>query len=301
MVIKLSWLFTIIAIIGLVTATLLGYAVYRITKPKPVPVVKIPDKKITIIEGWTNDDIALYLEKQLGISQKDFNVAQESFNVSDFDFLASKPSQATLEGFLFPDTYLVLEQSTANAVIEKFLNNFAIKLANAQGDLKPSASGHFVIPGYESISVGGKQGFSIFELVTLASILERETGRDVSAGSNDSKERLEEERKVVAGIFYNRLLAGQALQSDATVNYVTGKKTASLSLDDTKIQSLYNTYLHAGLPPGPISNPSLSSLTAVFNPIKTDYYYFLHKQPSGEVVYSRTFNEHVQNKNRYLK
>jgi len=298
---RFSLLLIALAIGGLIAFTFLGYAAYIITRPKLAPVVQVPDKKITIIEGWNNQEVGVYLEKQLGISQTDFVESQKSFSAEDFDFLSSKPAKATLEGFLFPDTYLVLEQSTAAQVIEKLLNNFALRLSTAQGDLEFGSNGRFTIPGYENVTINGKKGLSVFDLVTLASILERETGRDVSAGSSDSKQRLDEERKVVAGIFYNRLLASQALQSDATINYATGKNVAAPSLADTQVKSLYNTYLHAGLPPGPISNPSLSSLMAVFHPIRTNYFYFLHKQPSGEVVYSRTFEEHVSNKNKYLK
>jgi UPF0755 protein len=92
-----------------------------------------------------------------------------------------------------------------------------------------------------------------------------------------------------------------ALQSDATVNYATGKNLPSPTLADLEVNSPYNTYKHRGLPPGPISNPSLSSLMAAIYPAETDYLYFLHKQPSGEPVYSKTFEEHVANKLKYLK
>ena len=112
---------------------------------------------------------------------------------------------------------------------------------------------------------------------------------------------LDEERRIVAGIFYNRLNAGMALQSDATINYFTGKNDPSPLLEDLEKNSPYNTYKNRGLPPTPIGNPSLSSITAVLNPTNTDYFYFLHKQPSGEPVYSRTFEEHVANKQKYLK
>lgn len=277
------------------------YFVYKANRPKPAPVALEPDKKITIIEGWSNAEIQKYLERQLGITSVQFKDANQLFSSDDYSFLSSKPAKASLEGFLFPDTYLVLPDSSAEEVFAKMLQNFATKLGKAQGSLQPNGSGWFVIEGFSGLTVNGKLGISLYELITLASIVERETGRDVSAGNQDSQARLDAERKVVAGIFYNRLLIGQALQSDATVNYATGKSEAAPSITDTRIPSLYNTYLHAGLPPGPIANPSLSSLIAVFSPVKTEYYYFLHKQPSGEVVYSKTFAEHSINKQKFLK
>jgi UPF0755 protein len=289
------------AILTLVIGLPVAYFAYKISRPKPVPVTQVPDKKITIIEGWSNTEIQKYLERQLGISSTQFKEANQSFSSDEFSFLASKPVKASLEGFLFPDTYLVFPDSTAEEVFTKMLENFGKKLVKAQGELQPNSSGRFTIESYPGLVINGKPGISLYELIILASIIEGETGRDVSAGNLDSRQRLDAERKVVAGIFYNRLLIGQALQSDATVNYATGKSEAAPSLTDTQTPSLYNTYLHAGLPPGPIANPSLSSLIAVFSPVKTEYYYFLHKQPSGEVVYSKTFAEHTINKQKYLK
>jgi UPF0755 protein len=92
-----------------------------------------------------------------------------------------------------------------------------------------------------------------------------------------------------------------ALQSDATVNYVTNKNNPTPTLEDLDTESLYNTYKYRGLPPGPIASPSLSSLLAALYPTDSEYFYFLHKQPSGEPVYSKTFEEHTQNKFKYLK
>lgn len=276
------------------------YAIQRRHRA-PEPIAVVPDTKVTIIEGLAISEVATSIEKQLGIPKATFEQAVKNFEASEYDFLKSKPAKSSLEGFLFPDTYLFAPTSTSEEIIERMLGGFEVRFAQAQGSLKPNANGVFIISGYENLSINGKRGMTIYELVTLASIIERETGRDVSKGTADSRERLDTERRTVAGIFYNRLGIGQALQSDATINYATGKRVASPSLEDLDVESLYNTYEHAGLTPGPISNPSLSSLEAVLHPIKTNYFYFLHKQPSGEVVYSRNFDEHVRNKNLYLK
>ena len=119
--------------------------------------------------------------------------------------------------------------------------------------------------------------------------MEKESGGKGSPSQNIS---LDQERKMIASVFYNRLMIGKALESDATVNYATGKSSPGASSEDLQVNSPYNTYKYPGLPPGPICNPSLGSIQAVLAPIKTDYYYFLHHQPSGEVDFSKTFEEH---------
>ena len=243
---------------------------------------------IRITEGWNNKEIADYLEKQGIVSAKDFMKYQAEFDSKGYWFLRDIPNGFDIEGFLFPDTYRlfasvkVAEPKTASeTIIRKLLGTFAAKVPENAEDLAK------------------KQGLSLYEAITLASIVENETGRN--AVSAEQKKLLDEERGIVAGIFYNRLKIGQALESDATVNYATSKNLPSPTLEDLQINSPYNTYKYPGLPPGPISNPSLSSINAVLNPTVTDYFFFLHKQPSGEPIYSKTFEEHVQNKFKYLK
>jgi len=126
----------------------------------------------------------------------------------------------------------------------------------------------------------------LFEVVNLASIVEHEV--------SDSQQR-----RAVAGIFYNRLSADIGLQSDATVNFITGKSERRPTADDLEIDSPYNTYKYRGLPPGPISNPSLDSLEATVSYDHNDYLYFLHNQ-AGEIYYAKTFEEHQKNRELYL-
>ncbi len=281
-----------IAIIGALILSSIGIGIKyqrrqeRLRKAEEAKKLKAPEVNVTIIEGWNLEEIGSYLEKQGLVSKKDFLLTQKSYNSSAYDFLTSKPKTQGLEGFLFPDTYRVLKPetpgtTTAAQVIKRALDNFDLKLTEKmREDIKSS-------------------GLSLYEIVTLASIIEKETGRNVQTTAG--KEQLQEERKMVAGVFYNRLNSGVALQSDATINYITNKNEPAVTLEDTQIDSPYNTYKYQGLPPGPICNPSLSSLIAAIYPTATDYFYFLHKQPSGEIVYSRTFEEHIENKNRYLK
>lgn len=293
--------FILLILFSLFLGAFFTYRSFKQHQAKRAAPVVLPDKTITLIEGWNEEEINKYLQNRVGVTAGSMIEAEKSFNSEQFQFLESKPKNATLEGFLFPDTYRVSAEPTAQEIVGKLLANFQIKFEQASSQVEKNQSGRFIIPGYEKLKINGLPGMSIYNLVTLASILERETGRDISAGGSDSRTRLLEERKIVAGIFYNRLMSGQALQSDATVNYATGKSAAAPSYNDLEVNSLYNTYKHAGLPPGPIASPSLSSLEAVLMPTKTDYYYFLHKQPSGQVVYAKNFNEHVRNKQLYLK
>jgi len=227
---------------------------------------------ITVIEGWNNKEIAAYLQSQNLFSQEEFLV-EVGKNLSDYvsryDFLADKPANIDLEGYLFPDTYRVYKNATPREVTIKILDNFNEKLTE---DLRSKIK---------------DQGKSIFEIITLASIIEKEV-------------RNPADMKMVADIFYKRLKDGMALQSDATVNYVTGKGLVQPTAEDLKINNPYNTYIYAGLTPGPISNPGLNAIMAAIEPTPNLYYYFL-TTPEGEVIYANTYKEHLQNKARYLQ
>jgi len=242
---------------------------------------------IRIPEGWDIDQIAENFQEKNLISKKVFLTELSKTNLSKYTKINSKPKNVGLEGFLFPDTYRIFKPTgendteAAQEIIGKALSNFELKFTN---EMEKQAK---------------NMGYTVYEIVTLASILEKETGRN--AVTEEQKKTLDEERKIVAGIFYNRLKIGMALQSDATVNYVTKKSNPTPTLEDLATESLYNTYKHRGLPPGPIASPSLSSLLAALYPTDSEYFYFLHKQPSGEPVYSKTFEEHTQNKFKYLK
>ncbi len=252
---------------------------------------KAEEITIRIIEGWSNQEIGEYLEKQSIVPANVFLKSTLDFNTSEYENRLPVEVKTNLQGFLYPDTYRLFKSisdpkiTTATEAVKTIINK---QLETFIKRLPEDAS-----------TKAKKQGISLYEAITLASIIEKETGRNATTAS--SKTNLDEERKIVAGIFYNRLRIKMALQSDATINYITGKNDPSAELLDLEIISPYNTYKHRGLPPTPIGNPSLSSISAVLEPANTDYLYFLHKQPSGEPVYSKTFEEHVKNKLKYLK
>lgn len=187
-----------------------------------------------------------------------------------FSFLIDLPQNSSLEGYLFPDTYLFAPEATAQDIITVLLKNFGQKSADLFGYSEDGSNG----------AVNPK---AIHGIVTLASIIEEEG-------------RTKEERGMISDIFRKRIAIGQPLQSDATVNYIHGTTRLQPTLKDIESDSLYNTYKVKGLPPGPISNPGLVSLQAALSPTNNPYYYFLVDINTGETVYAKTFEEHVHNR-----
>jgi len=230
------------------------------------------ESRLTIVEGWRLKDIAVYLESKNIIAADDFLAAAAIGRWRDrYDFL-SDPEIKSLEGFLFPETYNIFRNATADDIIKKLLAEFNGRVtASMRSDLQ-------------------KQNRSLLEAVTLASIIEREISNR-SAADGD--------RKIVADIFWKRLAIGMGLQSDATINYATGKTLTRPTLADLEINSPYNTYKYRGLPPGPINNPSLASLMAAIYPTPNDYYYFLIDK-GGRAYFAETYSGHRQNIIKYL-
>lgn len=225
---------------------------------------------LRFIEGWTITDIVNYLlEKEIISSVEEFNELNQVGVWQDkYEFLANLSPTNTLEGYLFPDTYHFFPNSTAVDVIDKMLKNFDTK--------------------FDSImrQVASEQGRSIHEIVKLASLLEKEV-------------KTESDMKLVADIFLRRLSLGMLLQADSTLNYVTGGKNPSLTATELAIDNPYNSYKYPGLPPTPISNPSLKALQAALYPTTNEYLFFL-TSPAGEVYYAKTFAEHTKNR-QYLR
>ncbi|XOU94660.1 MAG: endolytic transglycosylase MltG [Candidatus Kerfeldbacteria bacterium] len=232
--------------------------------------------EITIIEGWKSDEIDKYLASQDIIERGAFiaksNIIDTRTIIVDkeYSFLDGKPSNQGLEGYLFPDTYRIFKDSTSVDIIKRMLNNFETKFTDQMK---------------QDSEIGN---MTVYEIITLASIIEKEVSND-------------EDRKNVASVFYNRLNNGMGLQSDATVNYVTKEDRPQPTLEDLEVDSPYNTYMYRDLPPGPISNPSLSSIMAAIYPADTNYFYFLNKiNDDGSTVFSNTYDEHLNNKAKYL-
>jgi UPF0755 protein len=178
-----------------------------------------------------------------------------------------KPYQ-TYEGYLFPDTYFIGKEDTLSDIIDLMRTTFDTRIQELQEEIDTSL-------------------LSLDEIIILASILEREANDEISM-------------RTVAGILLTRLEIGMALQVDATFEYLLGKGSHELTEEDLEIDSPYNTYTNRGLPPTPIANPGLMAMRAVLDPIKTDYLYYLSDE-DGVFHYSETFEEHKENKIRYLR
>jgi UPF0755 protein len=233
--------------------------------------------ELRFVEGRRHEEMAEYLallegtaidaDEFLALAQR-----QSALDLTAYDFLQSLPEGATLEGFLFPDTYRVPPDADAAYLVHLMLSTFGRRVTPAMRQ------------GY------GVHGLSIYEAVTLAAVVEREAA-------------VPDERPLMAGVFLNRLALGMNLEADPTVQYALGYQPESgqwwkspLFLDDLAYDSAYNTYRNAGLPPGPIANPGLAALQAVAEPADVDYLFFVTDCDAavpGTHVFSLTYEEHL--------
>lgn len=233
---------------------------------------------ITIRPGWRAEQIADYLAT-VNLPQFD---KQEFLDIvkeggASFAFLQDRPRNGSpgLEGYLFPETYQVLQGITAPQLVNRLLSEFDQRVTP---DMRAQAA---------------QQGLTLQEAITLASIVERETVKP-------------EEAPIIASVYLNRIKAKTYLNADPTVQYAIGWvpeskqwwKTPVTLEEYQKVDSPYNTYLYPGLPPGPIAAPSMNSIQAVLNPAQTDYFYFLATGDGGH-VFARTLEEQNANLGKY--
>lgn len=229
--------------------------------------------RVVIPEGRRAEEVARILD-DAGVVEADAFLAALTVSQYQQPFLADLPGDS-LEGFLFPAGYEFSRQTTPQEAVDMLLRGFQENVAS-------------------TLQMAG-QPLTLFEVVTLASIVEREAV-------------VPEERPVIASVFLNRLQAGIPLQADPTAQYAIAADPASveqfgywkqgLTLDDLRFDSPYNTYVYPGLPPGPICNPGLSSVEAVVRPASTAYLYFVARD-DGTHVFAETLEEHLANVERY--
>ncbi len=191
-----------------------------------------------------------------------------------YDFLQARPagSPKNLEGFLFPDTYRLDKGSSAHDLVKRQLDRFGEQVTPA-------------LRAQMGLAAAARPAETLFGVITLASMVEREVTKDP-------------DRAIVCGIFYNRLARGMLLQDDPTVLYGLGKSQGPMTDQDKQKDTPFNTYLHAGLPPGPISNPGLASIDACVSPQKTAYYFFF-SDAHGVTRYATTYAQHLQQLQQY--
>ncbi|MCL6452488.1 MAG: endolytic transglycosylase MltG [Alicyclobacillus sp.] len=221
---------------------------------------------VTVPEGFTVIEIADRLQAA-GVCSKSAFLEQVQTGHFDEPFVHTLPSNPDIkyrfEGYLFPDTYDFVRQESAHEVVDTMLQDFQRHI---------DAAG---IP--EALQ---KQGESLPELITIASMVEREA-------------KIQSDRPLIASVIYNRLHLGMKLQIDATIQYILGHVDI-VTDKDLQVQDPYNTYLHAGLPPGPIGSPGMASILAALHPAKTDYLYYVAKYDgSGGSYFSATEAQHL--------
>jgi len=241
-----------------------------------------PERVLTILEGLRVEEVAAEVALQTGVPEQEFltlvTTGWRTAGLGSYDFLASLPPDATLEGFLFPETYRLPEEVTASEVVVRMLTTFDQRVAP------------------EMRLAAANEGRTVYEVVTLASIIEREA-------------RIAEERPLIASVYLNRLEAGWPLAADPTVQYglgydeTTGTWWRKLYFDVLGVSSLsevdhpYNTYRYGGLPPGPICSPGLASIEAAVYPAESEYFFFVadcHKN-DGSHLFAVTEEEHYAN------
>lgn len=219
-------------------------------------------RRLTFREGLTIGEMAQVFEERGFGSAADFRAAAANASlIADLD-----PAASDLEGYLFPETYALARDTPAAEVVRQMVDGF-------RNALTPDV-----------LAAAGKAGLSVRQLVTLASLVEKETGTPA-------------ERPLVAAVYANRLKIGMGMQADPTVIYAlqkAGRYTGNLRRDDLQFDSPYNTYRYAGLPPGPIASPGRASIEAAVRPAEVDYLYFVSKN-DGSHVFASTLDEHNRN------
>lgn len=222
--------------------------------------------KFTVPEGFGVKEIAERLYNLELVNKEDF--LQAATNFAPYDYMRKRKNVFfAAEGFLFPDTYTVESDVEIDELLDLMSSTFDQKL-------KP-----------EMRIQAEKMGLSVYDLITLASLVEREV-------------RYPEDRSVVAQVLLKRLKLNMPLQTDATLQYLMDAPKEEVSIADTQIDSPYNTYQHTGLPPGPIANPGMASIEAVLHPSETEYLYFVADR-QGHNHYAYTYEEHLNLVNKY--
>lgn len=224
---------------------------------------------VTIPEGWGIAATAARMSEKLGVSEKDFvRLATKGAKKFDFAFLQDNPTDS-LEGYLFPKTYDFKRSVTATEVIRVMLTQYG----------KETASLDYAFSKSKKLTP--------HDVLTIASIIEREA-------------QLSKDRPKVASVIYNRLAIGMRLQLDSTVQYALNGKV-KLNLEDLKTDDPYNTYVYAGVPPGPICNPGISAIKAAAHPANTKYMYYILTHKDGSQSFATNYADFLVLKAQFKK
>jgi UPF0755 protein len=242
---------------SLTTGMTLDEAVEVLTTPPK----QIPTADVLVPPGYRITQIAAAVEESLGIPAAEFLARADE---GRFDRPAALPADASLEGFLWPETYRIPKRDDADAVIQRLLNQFSEETSS--------------LPWERAEALG----VSPYEIVVIASMIEKEAA-------------VQRDRPLIAGVIYNRLRDGMTLGIDATLLYDDPTPDGELSTADIETDGPYNTRMRTGLPPTPIASPYLWSLKAALNPADTPYYYYVLCGDDGGHRFAVTYDEHLAN------
>lgn len=219
--------------------------------------------RLVIPEGYTVRQIAKTVAKEGLADEDDFLAAANDESLLYAYMKGNRKVSFVTEGFLFPDTYFVTADMKAEDIVKTMLKNF---------------DDHLTVEKKDAIA---KRNMSIYQFVTLASLVEKEA-------------KFEKDRPLIASVFLNRLKKGMMLQSDASISYAMGSHKAAYSIAETQYDSPYNTYMYKGLPPGPIGNPGMECMDAVIDAPATQYIYFV-ADGEGHNYFAETYDAHMKN------
>lgn len=227
-------------------------------------------EKFVIPEGFELRSIAGRMEeKGIGTAEDFMKLTSDRTAFSEeFSFLKKLPEGATLEGYLFPATFEINEDTTQESLLREMLKAYQ---ARYNKSIEPNLKDR-----------------DLNMIMTLASIVEKEAKTDA-------------DRPLIASVCYNRIKKGMPLQMDSTVQYAKGERKSALNYEDLKIDSPYNTYKNKGLPPGPIASPGLPSIEAALNPPETKYLFFVLTGKDGSHTFTETYEEHLKAKEKMIR
>jgi len=239
----------------------LGLSNYRILKT--LVEGRVSGEKIVIPEGFTTRQICSLLKQKIEIdSAKFMNLVHDENFIKKFNL-----DEASLEGYLYPNTYMFHWGISAEEIIKKLVSEF---FRNFNDSLR---------------QIAANKSWSLHDVVTLASVIEGEA-------------MLDSERTIISAVYHNRLQRGMLLQADPTIQYIIPNGPRRLLKKDLEIDSPYNTYKYSGLPPGPVNNPGIKSIIAAIEPASVPYIYFVARGDGGH-TFSRTMSEHIKAKKKF--
>lgn len=241
--------------------------------------ISVETSTFTVPEGYMLEQFAIVIDQNTPYSEEEFMelVQDETFIQEQAELYPELLSETLeiddtrykLEGYLYPATYEFTEDHSLEAIVNMMISQMNQAVSTYAEDIQNSE-------------------YSVHEILTLASFIERE-------GITD------EDRKVISGVFHNRLDIDMMLQTDVSVTYALGEHQERISYDDLEVDSPYNSYRNTGLGPGPVNSPSIESIDAAVNPVETDYLFFLADLNTREVYFSETYDQHLEYQNKYLR